>query len=258
MQQSCWADLPAGLWPAILFLVQPTSRAPSLLLRDRRHSSRYPEAAEAGQALFFRLQLVCQAFVSAMGQLDVTLFLEHTDIDPNSLNALTSWCQKRSCHVKCLVSRTAGPVFDAAMAGFHPQWSVLTQVVLDMFPKRVLSRLVHTHASSELMLLTRGPSISLQALQHLPKLTDLELAHGRFMDVDAAVHLTKLVLILCEANSSQTCGFVDTLVELRLLRNAFLANFHMDGVAACRCLQSLQCCGSIYDIDTDEPLSLCF
>ena len=194
-----------------------------------------------------------------MGQLDITLYLENPDIEQTRFEALTGWCHKHSCRVKCLESRTVGPVLYAAMAGFHPQWSVLTRLVLDLFPKKVLSQLVNTsRASSEFNLLTWVPSTSLQVLQYLPKLTDLELAHGRFYNLDAAVHLTKLVLILCRASYNQSRSFVDTLVELRLLRNAFLAHFHRDGVAACRCLQSLECCGRIYDIDTGESLSLCF
>ena len=97
-------------------------------------------------------------------------------------------------------------------------------------------------------LFLRAPNsedISLHALAGLPSLHALRLDLGNFSDVDAAAHLTNLVLMdHVEASCSEDCSCVTSLLKLRLGCSQ-LRRFHSQGVSACSNLQSLSCSDSL-------------
>ena len=81
-------------------------------------------------------------------------------------------------------------------------------------------------------------SLDLRPLSALPLLTRLALEGGRFSGLEAAAHLSSLVLQATEVVCAQECSCVTSLVELKLVF-AKLYSFHSKNVAACLCLESL-------------------
>lgn len=82
--------------------------------------------------------------------------------------------------------------------------------------------------------------ISLAPLRGLPHLALLDLSRGHFTDLEAAMHLTALKLIHCDAACAVYGMMVSSLVQLHI-SDGDLVNLHGDGVTACSALLSLVC-----------------
>ena len=103
-----------------------------------------------------------------------------------------------------------------------------------------------------------SPHLDLAPLRILENLSGLELERGRFMNVDAAHHLTRIAVKDADVVSGSDCTFCSSLVDLQLRANGSIS-MHARGVSACTALQMLrvgkEC--SVYAKDQANSLSTC-
>lgn len=83
------------------------------------------------------------------------------------------------------------------------------------------------------------PHLDLAPLQMLKSLSCLELEKGRFVNVNATHHLTRLAIRNAEVMSGSDCAFCTSLVDLQLRAHGSIT-MHARGVGACTALQSLR------------------
>lgn len=103
-----------------------------------------------------------------------------------------------------------------------------------------------------------SPHLDLAPLQILENLSGLELERGRFMNVDATRHLTRIVVRDADVVSGPDCSFCSSLVDLQLSANGSIS-MRARGVSACTALQMLrvgrEC--RVYAQDQANSLSTC-
>ena len=94
----------------------------------------------------------------------------------------------------------------------------------------------------------------LSPLETLETLTNLQLSHGFYANVNAARHLTSTHLHDVHVTSSSDCSFCSSLLDLQL-SNFDIVDIHARGVCACTALKSL---GVSYDwcIDSEDRSDL--
>ena len=191
---------------------------------------------------FCKLPLVCSKFDSIMCE------------QPNMCTHLflsKALAGRHVPHFLGFIKRHSGSVSDLTVSSGYPSLElVLATLLTQQAPISTVSghipgqaiqllaafkTLTHCHLNGE-----QAGAMSLLPLKSLPNLTSLDLTTGVFTMVDAAQHLTRLLLMDCEASCFEDCLCVTSLKQLHC-HDSDLSRFHQEGLPACSQLRSLVC-----------------
>lgn len=233
-----WSRLSNELWGQIF------AHLKKLLLR---HYYSISSTQTAGESKLYATRLVCRQFNNVFQEcpdLYSSLTLIHSQHHPPCATAVPSlelWIGQHHAAVRHIRASCNDDYVDAALRALATHGSGLAEVRLETASNLTISRLGAFKAIASCTLQGfRGQILSLQVLKTLPNLTQLNLLHGHFSEVDAAEHLTGLSINHCQAVCGSDCRCTATLVNLHL-REARLERFHDKGLAACERLCKLAC-----------------
>ena len=229
-----WTQLPRNLWADIFGINLPYSTSDSLCSLELQ--------AIKLQSDFFKLRMVCQTFNNIFqqhGRLSSSVVIRHGGQN-SQLPSLLNWMRCHLAHVRLLDVHHDSPWQEMALTALLSPHACLEQVYFRSAVKDTVLFPLSTFKSITTCTLVSnvGNSLNLQPLSSLPLLTTLTLRFGNFVGLEAAAHLTSLLLAAAEVVCAEECSCVTSLVELKLF-SAKLLYFHSRNVAACLGLKSL-------------------
>ena len=212
-------------------------------VRDRR-TQQAAEKRMRTVAQWANLRLVCKQFKQVLdgtaGLLDMMIVTDRSAevVFPSVLR----WLHQRSTTLRSFEGHCKQPFLDAALGALAHASSQLTMLALYAPSDITLHTLpVFKHVRTCDLGIRPATSINLKPLQALDHLRELHLEGGySFHNLQAAKHLTALIITDAYVFGSGDCACVDTLQQLHV-KDCELTAFHMEGAMACTQLQSLIC-----------------
>lgn len=235
-----WSQLPAELWSTIF---SDTNYAHGAALSNIQSCA---EAEGTEHAELYTLRTVCKRFNTVLLQhpaLQKTLMVTQFPISIDNLAHLVKWIRRLHA-VENLILSTSDVCAKAVLTAFTQHPSAVHRANVNIAHTDTAQLLPPALPLIDTLVLsaafTTDGHLSLCPLSGLQRLTCLVLQHGRYTDLDAAVHLQSLSLAFCIASSSQNCSLVSSLLKLDLC-HADLYNLHQNGLSAWVKLQELRC-----------------
>ncbi|KAL3135837.1 hypothetical protein ABBQ32_007396 [Trebouxia sp. C0010 RCD-2024] len=233
-------SVPAELWARIFGVLQPRFRS------DRQQPAQHQFDLKTNQSSFWQLPSVCKAFQATFNlhpELCSQFCITDCMLDKAELSLL-AWLRTRSTvltSLQAVGTHTQIPQCLLALSDHgcpleFASVTVASQAVINsMGTFGALTTCALRGTSDDL----GGTNLDLLPLQWLAPLKSLQLEKGRFINVNAVSHLTRLEVSEARVIGSSDCNFCSSLVKLQLKESGNIS-MHAMGLCACTVLQCLE------------------
>ena len=221
--------LPRHLWEAILLLLKPPDIGNVRIL-----SLEDCQDVMLAQAEYARLRLVCSQCneIYKLQKLrSLSLFKE---CEGEALCSLLAWLHCHRDSLQSLETTCGGASLDLILGAVAA--CPLKLIDVGNVEDATLQSVISCRLLTSCAITIDVPILDIMPLQGLPRLTNLLLQGGRFVNFQVLVHLTSLYLLGARVESASDSPCASKLSNLEL-HHASIAQFHHCGLSACQGLK---------------------